>query len=128
MNSSNMIKELIEPKDLLLSHRIESWSYKVLLPIKKLPQTNRILGFFISLYKKLYMNIHEYQAKEVLKSFGVRIQEGYVANSPKEAKDAALKLSKNGNSDIFVIKAQIHAGGRGKGTIKETGSNGVVIA
>ena len=74
------------------------------------------------------MNIHEYQAKEVLKSFGVRIQEGYVANSPKEAKDAALKLSKNGNSDIFVIKAQIHAGGRGKGTIKETGSNGVVIA
>ena len=61
------------------------------------------------------MNIHEYQAKEVLKSFGVRIQEGYVANSPKEAKDAALKLSKNGNSDIFVIKAQIHAGGRGKG-------------
>ena len=74
------------------------------------------------------MNIHEYQAKEVLKSFGVRIQEGYVANTPKEAKDAALKLSKNGNSDIFVIKAQIHAGGRGKGTIKETGSNGVVIA
>ena len=74
------------------------------------------------------MNIHEYQAKEVLKSFGVRIQEGYVANTLKEAKDAALKLSKNGNSDIFVIKAQIHAGGRGKGTIKETGSNGVVIA
>ena len=36
------------------------------------------------------MNIHEYQAKEVLKSFGVRIQEGHVANSPKEAKDAAL--------------------------------------
>ena len=73
------------------------------------------------------MNIHEYQAKEVLKSFGVRIQEGHVANSPKEAKDAALKLSKNGNSNIFVIKAQIHAGGRGKGTIKETGSKGVVI-
>jgi len=73
------------------------------------------------------MNIHEYQAKEVLKSFGVRIQEGHVANSTKEAKDAALKLSKNGNSDVFVIKAQIHAGGRGKGTIKETGSKGVVI-
>jgi len=74
------------------------------------------------------MNIHEYQAKEILKSFGVKIQEGYVASSPAEAKDAASKLSGKNDSNIFVVKAQIHAGGRGKGTIKETGSNGVVLA
>ena len=74
------------------------------------------------------MNIHEYQAKEILKSFGVKIQEGYIASSSDEAKDAASKLSNKNDSNIFVIKAQIHAGGRGKGTIKETGSNGVVLA
>ena len=74
------------------------------------------------------MNIHEYQAKEILKSFGVKIQEGYVASSSDEAKDAASKLSNKNDSNIFVVKAQIHAGGRGKGTIKETGSNGVVLA
>ena len=74
------------------------------------------------------MNIHEYQAKEILKSFGVKIQEGYLASSSDEAKDAASKLSNKNDSNIFVVKAQIHAGGRGKGTIKETGSNGVVLA
>ena len=74
------------------------------------------------------MNIHEYQAKEILKNFNVKIQEGYVANSPDEAFQNAKKLSDEKDTNIFVIKAQIHAGGRGKGKIKETGSNGVVIA
>ena len=74
------------------------------------------------------MNIHEYQAKEILKNFNVKIQEGYVANSPDEAYQNAKKLSDEKDTNIFVIKAQIHAGGRGKGKIKETGSNGVVIA
>ena len=74
------------------------------------------------------MNIHEYQAKEILKNFNVKIQEGYVANSPDEAYQNAKKLSDEKETNIFVIKAQIHAGGRGKGKIKETGSNGVVIA
>ena len=74
------------------------------------------------------MNIHEYQAKEILKNFNVKIQKGYVANSADEAVDKAKTLANDENTNIFVIKAQIHAGGRGKGKIKETDSNGVVIA
>ncbi len=74
------------------------------------------------------MNIHEYQAKEILKKFGVKIQNGYVASTPNEALSVAKKMQKELNSKIFVLKAQIHAGGRGKGVIKESGSNGVVLA
>ena len=61
------------------------------------------------------MNIHEYQGKEILKSFGVKIQEGIVANTPAEAVAAAKKLQEDTGTDWVVIKAQIHAGGRGKG-------------
>tara|TARA_B100000586_G_scaffold112396_1_gene80944 strand:+ start:181 stop:1389 length:1209 start_codon:yes stop_codon:yes gene_type:complete len=73
------------------------------------------------------MNIHEYQAKEILKSFSVKIQNGHVISSPSEALKSAKKMQKDQKSKIFVLKAQIHAGGRGKGIIKETGSKGVVI-
>ena len=61
------------------------------------------------------MNIHEYQGKEILKSFGVRVQEGIVAETPAQAVEAAKKLKADYNSDWVVVKAQIHAGGRGKG-------------
>src|SRR5699024_12693725 len=61
------------------------------------------------------MNIDEYQGKEILKSFGVNIQEGIVADTPDEALAAAKKLKEEYDSDWVVIKAQIHAGGRGKG-------------
>lgn len=61
------------------------------------------------------MNIHEYQAKETLKSFGVAIQEGIVAQTPEEAVEAAKKLNAETGTDWWVIKAQVHAGGRGKG-------------
>jgi len=74
------------------------------------------------------MNLHEYQGKSILKSFGVAIQEGLVAETPEEAHKAALKLAKETGTEWFVLKAQIHAGGRGKGTVKETGSHGVVLA
>ena len=74
------------------------------------------------------MNIHEYQAKEILKSYGVTIQEGIVADTPEKAKDAAKELNRETGTEWYVIKAQIHAGGRGKGKINETGSNGVVLA
>ncbi|WP_339924316.1 ADP-forming succinate--CoA ligase subunit beta [uncultured Cyclobacterium sp.] len=74
------------------------------------------------------MNIHEYQAKEVLKSYGVKIQEGIVAESPEAALEAAKKLNADTGTSWYVLKAQIHAGGRGKGEIKETGSRGVVLA
>ena len=74
------------------------------------------------------MNLHEYQGKSILKSFGVAIQEGKVADTPEEAHKAALKLAEETGTEWFVLKAQIHAGGRGKGTVKETGSHGVVLA
>ena len=61
------------------------------------------------------MNIHEYQGKAILKSFGVRVQEGIVADTPEQAVEAAKKLKEEYNSDWVVVKAQIHAGGRGKG-------------
>ena len=61
------------------------------------------------------MNIHEYQAKETLKGFGVAIQEGIVASTPEEAVEAAKKLNQETGTEWWVIKAQIHAGGRGKG-------------
>jgi len=57
------------------------------------------------------MKIHEYQAKEVLASFGVPVPRGRVASSPEEATAAARELG----GEVFVVKAQIHAGGRGKG-------------
>lgn len=61
------------------------------------------------------MNLHEYQAKQILSSFGIDIQKGYTATTPQEAVEAAKRLEKETGSKFFVIKAQIHAGGRGKG-------------
>jgi succinyl-CoA synthetase beta subunit len=61
------------------------------------------------------MNIHEYQGKAILKSFGVRVQEGIVADTVEQAVAAAQKLKEDLGSSWVVIKAQIHAGGRGKG-------------
>ena len=61
------------------------------------------------------MNLHEYQGKEILSSFGVRIQRGIVASTPKEAVAAAKKLTEETGTGWHVIKAQVHAGGRGKG-------------
>ena len=74
------------------------------------------------------MNIHEYQAKEVLKKHGVRIQEGYVADNPEKSLTVAKQLHAETGTGWYVLKAQIHAGGRGKGIIRETGSHGVVLA
>ena len=74
------------------------------------------------------MNLHEYQGKSILKSFGVAIQEGVVIDKVEDAVSAAEKLNKETGTSWFVVKAQIHAGGRGKGTVQETGSHGVVIA
>jgi succinyl-CoA synthetase beta subunit len=72
------------------------------------------------------MNIHEYQAKELLKTYGVAVLEGHIAWSGEEAAEAARKLP----GPIFVVKSQIHAGGRGAGHFAEdpTGKGGVRIA
>src|SRR5690554_7172960 len=61
------------------------------------------------------MNLHEYQGKEILASFGVRIQRGLIAYNSKEAVDAAKQLTEETGTGWHVIKAQVHAGGRGKG-------------
>ncbi|MFN5629827.1 MAG: ADP-forming succinate--CoA ligase subunit beta [Bacteroidota bacterium] len=74
------------------------------------------------------MNIHEYQGKAILKSFGVSIQEGIVADSPSAAVEAAKKLQAETGTGWWVIKAQIHAGGRGKGKIVGTEQRGVALA
>ncbi len=74
------------------------------------------------------MNLHEYQGKTVLKSFGVAVQEGIVAESPEKAVDAAKLLKIQTGTGWWVVKAQIHAGGRGKGKIKGTEQRGVALA
>ena len=61
------------------------------------------------------MNLHEYQGKELLASFGVTVQRGIVAKTVSEAMSAGKELSKSTGSNWYVVKAQIHAGGRGKG-------------
>src|SRR3954452_9816145 len=63
------------------------------------------------------MNIHEYQAKDLLAKFGVPVPAGFAAMSADEAVTAAAKLP----GPLYVVKAQIHAGGRGKGRFKELG-------
>ena len=65
------------------------------------------------------MNIHEYQAKELLAKYGVPVPAGYAAMSVEEAVEAAKKLP----GPLWVVKAQIHAGGRGKGKFKELGES-----
>ena len=61
------------------------------------------------------MNLHEYQGKDILASFGVGVQQGIVANNKAEAVTAAKKLTADTGTTWYVVKAQIHAGGRGKG-------------
>jgi succinyl-CoA synthetase beta subunit len=61
------------------------------------------------------MNIHEYQGKEILKKYGVTVQRGIVADTPDSAMAAAKELQAETGTKWFVIKSQIHAGGRGKG-------------
>jgi succinyl-CoA synthetase beta subunit len=73
------------------------------------------------------MNLHEYQAKELLKKFNVPVQEGIAASTPHEAEEAYRQIKTQSGSSFAVIKAQIHAGGRGKGKVKETGINGVKV-
>ena len=61
------------------------------------------------------MKVHEYQAKDILAKYGVAVQRGVVATTADEAVRAAESLNKETGTDLFVVKAQIHAGGRGKG-------------
>ena len=73
------------------------------------------------------MNLHEYQAKELLKKYNVTVQDGFACSTVHEAEEAYRQVKTQFASSFAVVKAQIHAGGRGKGTIKETGINGVKV-
>src|SRR6478672_8904134 len=69
------------------------------------------------------MNLHEYQAKELLKKYGVPVQEGFACSTPHDAEEAYRQIKTQYGSNFAVVKAQIHAGGRGKGKVLETGIN-----
>ena len=81
--------------------------------IQNLEYLNNYSIFVIEKSKK--MNLHEYQGKEILSKYGVRVQRGIVATTPEEAVEAAKKLTEETGTGWHVVKAQIHAGGRGKG-------------
>ena len=74
------------------------------------------------------MNLHEYQGKSILSKYGVAIQRGVVVEKVEDAVAAAKQLTEETGTGWYVVKAQIHAGGRGKGVVAETGSHGVVLA
>jgi succinyl-CoA synthetase beta subunit len=74
------------------------------------------------------MNLHEYQAKELLKRYNVPVQEGRACSTVSEAEEAYRFINSEYGSKFAVIKAQIHAGGRGKGTIRGTDQRGVAVA
>ena len=74
------------------------------------------------------MNLHEYQAKELLKRYNVPVQEGRACSTVTEAEEAYRFINSEYGSKFAVIKAQIHAGGRGKGTILGTDQRGVAVA
>lgn len=74
------------------------------------------------------MNLHEYQAKSLLKKYNVPVQEGIACSTVAEAEEAYRYINSEYGSRFAVIKAQIHAGGRGKGKIKGTEQRGVAVA
>lgn len=73
------------------------------------------------------MNLHEYQAKELLKRYSVPVQEGIACSTPTEAEEAYRQIHSQFGSQFAVVKAQIHAGGRGKGKIRGTEQRGVAV-
>lgn len=73
------------------------------------------------------MNLHEYQAKELLKKFNVAVQEGTAVHNVEAALAAYQKITTETNNKFAVVKAQIHAGGRGKGNIEGTEQRGVAV-
>jgi succinyl-CoA synthetase beta subunit len=74
------------------------------------------------------MNLHEYQAKELLKKYNVPVQEGIAVESVMSAEEAYRQIKNETGNNFAVIKAQIHAGGRGKGKIEGTEQRGVAVA
>src|ERR1044071_8169086 len=74
-----------------------------------------------------YMNLHEYQAKELLKKFNVPVQEGIAVDTVMAAEEAYRQIKNETGNNFAVVKAQIHAGGRGKGKIEGKEQRGVAV-
>lgn len=85
-------------------------------------------GFVLSSPKFFHMNLHEYQAKELLKKYQVPVQEGIAVDNVMAAEEAYQQLKNQTGNNFAVIKAQIHAGGRGKGKIEGMEQRGVAVA
>jgi succinyl-CoA synthetase beta subunit len=102
---------------------------KPLQPLQpfKPPPANRKRIYII--FAKIFstMNLHEYQAKSLLKKYNVPVQEGIACNTPTEAEEAYRQIHTQYGSKFAVVKAQIHAGGRGKGKIEGTEQRGVAV-
>lgn len=84
-------------------------------------------NFFLNSPKFFRMNLHEYQAKELLKKYNVPVQEGIPVDTPEKAEEAYKQLKVQTGNNFAVVKAQIHAGGRGKGKIVGTEQRGVAV-
>ena len=76
-------------------------------------KSSRNLGYV----SKRFFDLHEYQAKDIMRKYGVRVQKGELAQTAEEAQKVAAKLDPTGG---LILKAQVHAGGRGKGNSKIT--------
>jgi succinyl-CoA synthetase beta subunit len=82
---------------------------------------------YLPLPKFFTMNLHEYQAKELLKKYQVPVQEGIACSTVHEVEEAYRQISTQFGNKFAVVKAQIHAGGRGKGTIQGKDQRGVAV-
>ncbi len=71
-------------------------------------KNNKNLGYV----SKRFFDLHEYQAKDVMRKYNIHVQKGFLAQSPEEAEKVSHKLDPSGG---LILKAQVHAGGRGKG-------------
>jgi succinyl-CoA synthetase beta subunit len=92
--------------------------------ISKSPNSYSFLFIFAKISR---MNLHEYQAKELLKKYNVPVQEGFACSTASEAEEAYRQIHTQYGSKFAVVKAQIHAGGRGKGTIVGKEQRGVAV-
>lgn len=88
--------------------------------------TIHILIIFAKIFH--HMNLHEYQSKQLLKKYNVPVQEGFACSTTSEAEEAYRQIHTQYGSKFAVVKAQIHAGGRGKGTIVGKDQRGVAVA
>ena len=90
---------------------------KVVRPLFPKPLTTQI---------RRYFDLHEYQSKDIMRKYGVLVQRGDIATTAEQAEQVAKDLNID-KGDIFVLKSQVHAGGRGKGTLSSGLKGGVQI-